>query len=177
MIVDCGGGTVDLTTRKILNDKQLGEITESAGNFCGSTFIDAEFIKYLREKLGNKPMDLLRENNYGQMQYMIQQFCKRGKIPFTGEDPDFLYELDIQETVSVLKQYVIDNGTRGVRKALEDDEWLIEIDFETMKAIFEPAVKKILDMIKKQLDNTQETCSVMYLVGGFSESRYLQNRI
>ena len=44
MIVDCGGGTVDLTTRKLLEDDQLGEVTERAGDFCGSTFIDKEFI-------------------------------------------------------------------------------------------------------------------------------------
>src|SRR2546421_7496488 len=141
MIVDCGGGTVDLTTRKLLNDRQLGEITERAGDFCGSTFIDAEFIKYLRKRLGDKPMDLLRDNNYGQMQYLIQQFCKSGKIPFTGENQDFLCELDIQDTVPVLKQYITDDN---VRKILDDDEWVIEIDFESMKSIFEPVVQKIL---------------------------------
>src|SRR5436190_18183861 len=100
MMVDCGGSTIDLTTRKLLineiND-QLGEITERTGDFCGSTFIDAEFIKYLRKILGDKPMDLLRDNNYGQMQYLIQQFCKYGKIPFTGDDLNFIYDLDIDE--------------------------------------------------------------------------------
>ncbi|PKY19004.1 hypothetical protein RhiirB3_468915, partial [Rhizophagus irregularis] len=49
MIVDCGGGTVDLTTRKVLKDRQLGEVTERAGDYCGSTFIDREFIKVLRK--------------------------------------------------------------------------------------------------------------------------------
>ncbi|GES97227.1 hypothetical protein GLOIN_2v1678543 [Rhizophagus clarus] len=46
-----------------------------AGEFCGSTYVDTEFIKYLRKIFGNEPMDLL-ENNYGQRQYLIQQFCK-----------------------------------------------------------------------------------------------------
>ncbi|CAB4491817.1 unnamed protein product [Rhizophagus irregularis] len=36
MIVDCGGGTVDLTTRKVLKDRQLGEVTERAGDYCGN---------------------------------------------------------------------------------------------------------------------------------------------
>jgi molecular chaperone DnaK (HSP70) len=175
MIVDCGGGTVDLTTRKLINKDQLGEITERTGDFCGSTFIDAEFIKYLRKILGDEPMDLLKYNNYGQMQYLIQQFCKNGKIPFTGDNTDFLYELDIRDTVPILEQqYIIDDD---VRKTLDDDEWVIEIDFETMKSIFEPVVQKILDLIKLQLDNAQETCSAMFLVGGFSESKYLQKRI
>ena len=174
MIVDCGGGTVDLTTRKLINNDQLSEITERAGDFCGSTFIDSEFIKYLRKILGDEPMDLLRDNNYGQMQYLIQQFCKSGKIPFTGDDPNFVYELDIQDTIPVLKQYVTDVD---IKETLEKDEWVIEIDFESMKSIFEPVVQKILNLIRAQLCNTQETCSAMFLVGGFSESKYLQKRI
>src|SRR2546429_9177850 len=174
MIVDCGGGTVDLTTRKLLNDKQLGEITERAGDFCGSTFIDAEFIKYLRKRIGDEPMDLLRDNNYGEMQYMIQQFCKLGKIPFTGEDAEFIYELDIQDTIPILKQYITNSDTI---KTLEEEEWVIEIDFKNMKSIFEPVIERILRMIKSQLDNSHETCSAMFLVGGFSESKYLQKRI
>ncbi|CAG8579884.1 14375_t:CDS:2 [Funneliformis caledonium] len=174
MIVDCGGGTVDLTTRKLINDKQLGEVTERAGDFCGSTFVDDEFIKYLRKKLGDKSMDSLKEKHYGQMQYLIQHFCKSGKIPFTGDDPNFLYELDIQDTVPELKQYITDEK---IRKALDNDDWIVEIDLETMKLIFEPVVQKILRMIKSQLDNAQETCSAMFLVGGFSESKYLQKRI
>ena len=64
MIVDCGGGTVDLTTFKLTDDIQLDEITERASDFCGSTFIDAEFIKYLRKRIGDEPIDLLKENNY-----------------------------------------------------------------------------------------------------------------
>ncbi|CAB5380830.1 unnamed protein product [Rhizophagus irregularis] len=44
MIVDCGGGTVDLTTRQV-EGKQLGEITERAGDYCGSTFIEDKFIE------------------------------------------------------------------------------------------------------------------------------------
>src|SRR2546423_7834914 len=149
MIVDCGGGTVDLTSRKLINNEQLGEVTERAGDFCGSTFIDAEFIKYLRKILGDGPMDLLRVNNYGQMQYLIQQFCKSGKIPFTGDDPDFLYELDIQDTVPILKQYVTDDNLKEI---LDDEYWVIEIDFNCMKSIFEPVVLKILHLIKAQLD-------------------------
>ncbi|CAG8440487.1 uncharacterized protein OCT59_009832 [Rhizophagus irregularis] len=175
MIVDCGGGTVDLTTRKLVKNDQLAEVTERTGDFCGSTFIDVEFLKYLRKTIGDEPMDLLRDNHYEQMQYLVQQFCENGKIPFTGDDPDFVYEVDIRDAAPILEQHVIDDD---IRKTLDDDEWVIEIDFETMKSIFEPVVQKILHLIKVQLDgNAQETCSAMFLVGGFSESKYLQKRI
>jgi hypothetical protein len=174
MVIDCGDGIVNLTTHKFINNKQFGEITKSAKDFCGSSFIDAEFIKYLRKRFGEKPMDLLRDNNYGQMQYLIQQFCKHCKIPFTGDDPDFLYELDIQQTIPVLKRYIT-NGK--IRNTLEEDEWIIEIDFKTVKSMFDPVIQKILHLIKAQLNSTYETYSAMFLVGSFSESKYLQKRI
>ena len=43
--------------------------------------------------------------------------------------------------------------------------------------MFEPVIQRILHLIKTQLNNTHETCSAMFLVGGFSESKYLQERI
>jgi hypothetical protein len=71
-------------------------------------------------------------------------------------------------------QYVTDDN---VRKALDDDEWVIEIDFDGMKTIFEPVIQRIFRLIEAQLDNAQENCSAIFLVGGFSESKYLQKRI
>ncbi|CAB4473679.1 unnamed protein product [Rhizophagus irregularis] len=47
MVVDCGGGTVDLTTRKLLQDNKLSEITERTGDFCGGSYVDREFLKFL----------------------------------------------------------------------------------------------------------------------------------
>ncbi|EXX70475.1 uncharacterized protein OCT59_009854 [Rhizophagus irregularis] len=173
MIVDCGGGTVDLTTRKLLEDNTLGEITERSGDFCGSTFIDKEFIKLLKHKVGNEAIDLLSERHYGQLQHLIQEFCQTAKIPFDGDEPSFRsYDLDLED--SVLLQYV----TGSEKDWLKDKEWVIEIDFNTTKSLFDPIVNRIIKMIRIQLDNSKsEKCSAIFLVGGFSQSKYLQKRI
>jgi molecular chaperone DnaK (HSP70) len=171
MIVDCGGGTVDLTTRQV-EGKQLGEITERSGDYCGSTFIESEFIKYLRRRVGDNAIKLLEENHYGQMQFMIQKFCDNAKIPFT-DDPRFSYILDLEEVTPALLQYV----TGDVRESLEEDGWSIKLDYGVMKSMFNPVVEKILRLIRKQLENSRKKCSAMFLVGGFSQSRYLQKMI
>ncbi len=106
MIVDCGGGTVDLTVRELIGDRQLGEVTVRSGYFCGSTFIDKEFIKLLEREVGKTSVDLFRENHYGRMQYLVQEFCRNVKIPFTGEPPEFDHELDLEESAPALKKYV-----------------------------------------------------------------------
>src|SRR5436305_10891222 len=97
LIVDCGGGTVDLTTRKLLNKDELGEITVRAGDFCGGTYVDQEFVNFLKTKVGESAIDLLKKNHYGQFQFLIHEFCRNVKLPFTGVEEEYEnYELDIE---------------------------------------------------------------------------------
>ncbi|CAG8565197.1 9926_t:CDS:2 [Ambispora gerdemannii] len=173
LIVDCGGGTVDLTVRILLSDDQIGEATERSGDFCGSTYVDKEFLKYLESKVGEDAMKMLRDKHYGQLHYMIHQFCERVKIPFTGEYSEFkTYELDIEKNCPALKEYV----SGQAKEELDEEEWIIELDFSTVKRFFDPIVDQILRLIEVQLDKSIY-CSVMFVVGGFSESKYLQKRI
>ncbi|CAG8668257.1 16080_t:CDS:2 [Gigaspora rosea] len=154
MIVDCGGGTVDLTTRKLLAGGQLGEITERAGDFCGSTFVDQKFLELMESFAGKSAMKKLKENNYGELQYLVKEFCEQIKFQFTE---------------------------------LEENLWEVEITFDTIKAMFDPIIDRIIRMIQAQLDNARtskigmaqisNTCSAIFLVGGFSQSKYLFNRI
>jgi molecular chaperone DnaK (HSP70) len=171
MIVDCGGGTVDLTTRKLLEENQLGEITERAGDFCGSTFIDKEFIKLLRREVGSKAVDMLSDKHYGQLQFVTQHFCQHAKLLFTGDDPDFNYDLDLEETA--LLQYV----TGSEKDLMEEKEWMITLNFDAIKSMFDTVIDRIIKMIRIQLDNSSEKCSAIFLVGGFGQSKYLQKRI
>src|SRR5438034_4856749 len=163
MIVDCGGGTVDLTTRQLLEGNQLGEVTERAGDFCGSTFIDKEFIELLKREVGSSAIDLFRDKHYGQLQYLVQEFCQNVKLPFTGNERDFKsYELDLEDLAPALLQYVTDTE----KDWMELKEWLIEIDFNAIKSMFDPIIDRIIKRIRVQLNNSSEKCSSIFLVGG-----------
>ena len=59
---------------------------------------------------------------------------------------------------------------------MEEMEWCIELNFEDVKAMFDPVIERILRLIHAQLDAIR-SCEAMFLVGGFSESKYLQTRI
>ncbi|CAG8443263.1 10309_t:CDS:10 [Ambispora gerdemannii] len=174
MIVDCGGGTVDLTTRTLLPGNKLGEVTERAGGLCGSSFVDREFVRYVGRKVGMGAMNKLQNNNYGQLQYMIQQFCIKAKFPFNGNPEEFISkDFDIERVCPALMKYV----TGVAEEQMEEAEWLIELDYASVKAMFDPVVDQILQLIQKQITSAEGRVRCMFLVGGFAESQYLQLRV
>ncbi|CAG8657950.1 14363_t:CDS:2, partial [Cetraspora pellucida] len=174
LVVDCGGGTVDLTVRRLLQGGRIAETTERTGDFCGGTYVDDEFIKFLEEKAGKSAVKMLKEKHYDQVNYLVHKFfCPEIKIPFSGKKNDFkTIEFDIEKKCPALTQYV----TGSERDNLEEDEWIIDIDFDTVESFFDPVIRKVLRLISLQLSKCRD-CSVLFLVGGFGESRYLQHRI
>lgn len=60
VVVDAGGGTVDLISYTITGLKPILQVKEAAsgsGALCGSTFLNMRFAKFLKSKLG-------KENNF-----------------------------------------------------------------------------------------------------------------
>jgi hypothetical protein len=172
--VDCGGGTVDLTRRKVVSRNKLGEITERTGGFCGGAYVDQEFIKFLETKVGTSAIELLRKKNYNQFQYMVQEFCRHVKLLFNGEKSSFkTYELDLDEVCPAIKQFV----SEPYQDKLDDEDWVVELNYRDVKEMFDPVVNKIIVLIREQLNSHRERCTAMFLVGGFSESKYLQSRV
>ncbi|CAJ0833464.1 3028_t:CDS:2, partial [Entrophospora sp. SA101] len=123
MIVDCGGGAVDLTMRQLNNEGKISEITERTTDYCGSTYVDKEFVKYLFKKFGLfNAIQKLKDSHYEQFQYLVKQFSDKVKIPFTnnGFKP---IDLDLQDCCPALMNFV--EGDRIV--------WLIENHLKSSK--------------------------------------------
>ncbi|KAG9284682.1 hypothetical protein G9A89_003642 [Geosiphon pyriformis] len=119
MVCDCGRGSVDLTTRKLLAENKLGEITERTGYLCGSTYVDTEFYSISWTMVWHKSNE-------------------------------------------TLKQYINTN----VKKQMEEDEWMVELQFEDIKAMFDPVVDKIIRLIRNQINaNREDKCGgFMFLI-------------
>ncbi|CAB4441971.1 unnamed protein product [Rhizophagus irregularis] len=173
LIVDCGNSTVDLTTRQLLENDKLGEKTIRASGFYGGFYVDKGFLAFIGGKIGPSVLTLLQENHHEQQLYMVQEFCKKVKFLFTGNKEEYkTFELDLEYVCPIIKQYV----TGDKLEQLEEDEWIIDIKFEDVKRMFDPVINKIIKLIREQLNNSGPI-SAMFLIGGFSESKYLQKII
>ncbi|CAG8565468.1 17234_t:CDS:2 [Racocetra persica] len=180
LVVDCGGGTVDLTMRTIQTGNKLEEETIRTGDLCGSTYVDQEFLHFLGRIVGFTALQRLRSYAYGDLQRLILEFfCKDVKNDFDGDPDEFeTIELNLDRDCPSLVDYI----TGAERTNLERNEWIIELEFETVKKMFDPVIEKIIKLIHNQLLDlanlaTNRHCKAMFLVGGFSESPYLIKRV
>ncbi len=60
---------------------------------------------------------------------------------------------------------------------MEKAGWMIRLDFDSVKGMFDPVINRVIKIIGDQLNDSSEKCSAMFLVGGFSESPYLLRKV
>ena len=56
MVLDCGGGTVDITMHQVedTNPLRLSEICEPSGGPWGSTYVDAAYERFVQQLIGDE---------------------------------------------------------------------------------------------------------------------------
>ena len=67
MVLDCGGGTVDITMHRVLAKQprlELEELAPPTGGPYGSTFVDSEFENLLKDLVGEAAFDLFKASGY-----------------------------------------------------------------------------------------------------------------
>ncbi|TEA12275.1 Heat shock 70 kDa protein 12A [Colletotrichum sidae] len=150
VVVDAGGGTVDLISYTILGLKPILEVQEAApgsGALCGSTFLNIRFAKFLKAKLGKE-----------------EGFDDEVKRQFTiGAAPDDTFTIPVGG-LNNNRELGINRG----RFALKASE---------VQTIFEPVVLECIKLVKDQIRASNVPIRAVLLVGGFGASNYLKERI
>ena len=184
MIIDAGGGTVDIVCHQIVKSnngaESLREVMFGSGDSCGSTFVDEEFLRFLASKIGQETIDDARNQepeSFMQLmrgwEEMKRSFQGRSSFPVSRPYksfvlPHLLYTLMSEKRISELEEM-----QSGFGEA-------VFITFPDMKTIFDPVVERTIALIEEQLGRcTEHGLSVekFFVVGGFSESPYLFRRI
>ena len=189
VVLDCGGGTVDITINKLLCDPDekflSNEVLSSTGG-CewGSKYVDINFENFLKEFLGEKLFAVYQKNASMRIDILdVFELLKkkfnpekvknsRLQLSYFGENltPDILKNL-INNYNTLHPQYkVSQKGSSG-----------IDLSNDLMISFFEPLIKKIIDKVKELLEETKKKVGYypkfIFLVGGFGESPYLRQTI
>ncbi|EFJ05963.1 hypothetical protein SELMODRAFT_431151 [Selaginella moellendorffii] len=169
------GGIIDI----IVHEKEsaqdwiihkVHEACASSGALGGGTYVDSNFLEFLRKKIGC--FDTFKQQEPDVVHRILSWWLgPKGKCTFDGSGSKFL-EIPAKLSKAWKKH---DKAELGFPESGDYyDE--IEISCEQMKAIFDTEVDKTIKLIDEKLRKVDNVKYIL-LVGGFSESRYLFNRI
>ncbi|WP_446038067.1 Hsp70 family protein [Streptomyces sp. SID1121] len=179
MVVDCGGGTIDITAYENDQDGKMVEIGRSLGDRLGSDFLNRRVeSEYLLEGFGKEVMDGIRDACPDALLHMIDQW-ERAKVAV---------RLDQEDNLNLLIPTAIDRkmgatGRRRLARRQNKVDDAIVLTPAQLHALFDTVVPGTLDLVEAQLNEMEaaqsdtETPNVIVLAGGFSNSPYLQQAI
>ncbi|KZT05487.1 uncharacterized protein LAESUDRAFT_727131 [Laetiporus sulphureus 93-53] len=156
MIVDAGGGTVDLSTYRITSTVPAKAV-ESIAPDCvmqGSTFVNDRAGQFLRDKLGNS-----RFSNDEDIQTMLEYFENSTKPTFRD---------------STKASYIRFGGPRDTDEQCGIKRGTLSLSGSEMATLFRPSVSAIENAMRRQSSGASGQINMVLLVGGFAASPHLR---
>ncbi|XP_066279619.1 heat shock 70 kDa protein 12A-like [Branchiostoma lanceolatum] len=181
MIVDCGGGTVDIAVHEISENGKVKEVTTASGGDWGGTKVDEEFLKLLDKIFGADIMARYKVEHPNEYLNFLNEFEIKKRCTGSGDSMAVHFGYNF-----VNQFYPKHKGGCTVQQAIKHfgseevtfSNGMIRIRHALMKSFFTPVIDSILAHLDQLL--TQGDISplkYMFMVGGFSESRILQHAV
>ncbi|XP_071528286.1 uncharacterized protein [Panulirus ornatus] len=183
-VVDCGGGTVDITVHQ-MTDRLTGHLKElhkATGGPYGSTGVDAEFERFLETIFSPDFLATFRQQRPAAYVDLMIAFesRKRNASPYRSNPLNIALPFSFIDLYRKFKGKDVEWAIKkhqqlGVRWSAQG---MLRVEQETMRQLFLPTLSNITQAIEAVLSAPEVgPLQYMFLVGGFAESELLQKHI
>ncbi|XP_071376136.1 heat shock 70 kDa protein 12A-like [Centroberyx affinis] len=170
IVVDCGGGTIDITVHEVLGGGALKELYKASGNDLGGQNVDKKFKSFLKEIFSDDLWDEYVRSYPSEFQKMMYSFTV---LKCVEEDVEITCSFNLGALAQ--KRQNIEMFFQRVQGA-SWDEGVIKISKEKMKSFFDESLsgitKNLREILKKDL-----RIEYIVLVGGYASSQILRRHI
>nr|XP_005995798.1 PREDICTED: heat shock 70 kDa protein 12A [Latimeria chalumnae] len=183
VVVDCGGGTVDLTVHQIrLPEGHLKELYKASGGPYGSIGVDYEFEKLLCKIFGTDFIEQFKIKRPAAWVDLMIAFESRKR----AAAPERTNPLNINLPFSFIDYYKKFRGhsvEHALRKSNVDfvkwsSQGMLRMNPDAMNALFKPTVDHIVQHLCDLFQKPEVSgIKFLFLVGGFAESPLLQQAV
>ncbi|KAK3100673.1 hypothetical protein FSP39_023601 [Pinctada imbricata] len=183
MVLDCGGGTVDITVHRVIGNGLIKELYKANGGNWGGTTVDDAFWSMLVEILGQDVIDNFRnQDKYAELELNGSFERKKKKIDATSKDeviisiPTSLAELVKKKSKkTIAKVFESNEKYKDKIKAFKDK---MKISPDLMRSFFEYACTSIVEHLNDLFKRSELSgVDTILMVGGFSESPVLKHAV
>lgn len=179
MIVDAGGGTVDITVHEIGEHGQLLEKHRASGGDWGGTRVDKEFFKFLEKVFGKGVLEVLMEEHMEDYLDLCANFEMKKRI--TPADLNNMVTITLPSAVGeVIEAKYGTTIKEAIQKSPYNDKLILKgnklrIGYDVFKDFFHYAISETVKKVSQVLSHRDvKGCAKILMVGGFSNSLLLQ---
>ncbi|VDI34561.1 Hypothetical predicted protein, partial [Mytilus galloprovincialis] len=183
MVVDLGGGTIDVTVHEKLPNGTLKEVTKASGNGCGGTSVDDAFIQLFVRIFGGPLLNSLKSESPDSYLYLLRSIenvkrvfqptqTRKVNLTIPYATLDDLCQSNLGENI----KNVISASSLACNIEICKDKMRIEPVFA--KSLFKKTCDNVVTLIQSVLQQgTVGNVSSILLVGGFAECKIVQNAL
>ncbi|XP_052782472.1 heat shock 70 kDa protein 12A-like [Mya arenaria] len=183
ILADLGGGTIDICSHEILDSRKLCELYRATGDYAGGSRVNHEFEKFLVRLFGAPALDEFRTKFTHSYQDFIQTVeTKKCMFSCSTDKTTLPLDYDFVTLVEKDNEEAIDEMVKGSRyKDLVQYKITgrrLILNHSVVKEFFDSSVDIIIEKLKEILSACpQDNITSLLLVGGYSESPYVRERI
>lgn len=182
MIVDCGGGTVDIATHAITGGG-VQELTSSAGIFKGGTNVNEEFKGFLAEFVDDPDfrgyLDIERSHRQASINKLIYTSFEEQKLRFGAEDGSESFLIDFPKPFEKkFGEKMEEKGSTLSNVQIEEEGSQMRLSPKKMAEFFKPTIDSIGSLIVNHLRHENlVNIDTVFWVGGFGGCKYLRSKL
>ncbi|XP_069704029.1 heat shock 70 kDa protein 12A-like isoform X2 [Periplaneta americana] len=183
MVVDCGGGTVDITVHELSEcHGTLRELHKATGGPWGSMGVDYEFERLLEDIFEAEFMAQFKLKRPAAYVELLLSFEARKRSASPHRDSslnifppfafiDYYRKCKGKEVEQTVKKY-------GRKDITWSTQGMLRLQPNVMMELFRPMLDKIIQHIRDVLESPRVNgIKFLFLVGGFAESQILQHEV
>ncbi|KAL3887212.1 hypothetical protein ACJMK2_027161 [Sinanodonta woodiana] len=182
MVLDAGGGTVDISVHEVMPGEKLKEIHKPSGGPWGGIQVDEAFKQFIISLVGDTVFCRFQTESKEDYLNLFRDFeiKKRNISPESNNNVTFYIPFTLKEIFQKESGEDISNAIKQTRYVdqvfMLDDK--LRVSATVMKNLFSAAIQSTVSHVKELMkDSKVQEISSILMVGGFSESKMFQDAI
>ena len=192
LIVDCGGGTVDIAAHRLSKDDDdnifIDELASAQGGASGGfsvNYLFEEMLWKLFKITDQEQIDEIKTTYAREWTKLVSKEFEEAKHLFdpnkSSQEFSIIVPDKLCQAIERIARSTIEDLTDSFREytvSWDEDENALVLDYSTMARLFEPVVYEIIAHIEQSLARPEcHSIQTILLVGGFSNSSFLFDEV